>query len=60
MMNQNTPNDMIRIAATGTTIAGIKVPRSSDEDELAAAIEVSDDVEEAFAEEVVASVLAAV
>lgn len=60
MMNQNTPNDMMRIAATGTTIAGIKVSRLFDEDDVAAAVEVPDVTEEVFAEEAVASVLGVV
>lgn len=57
MMNQNTPNDMMRIAVRGTTIARIKVPRLFDEDDVAAAVEVPDDAEEVFVEEAVASVL---
>ena len=57
-MNQKTPKDTMRTAATGTTMAGIKVPRLFDEDDLAAAVDVSADAELVVAAEVATLLLA--
>jgi len=50
----------MKTAATGTMIAGIKVPRLFDEDDLAAVVDVSEEAGDVFAAEVGASLLATV
>lgn len=47
----------MRTAATGTTIAGIRIPRLLDEDDLAAAVDVSEEASDVFAAEVAATLL---
>lgn len=52
MMNQKSTKDMMRIAATGTTMAGIKVPKLLDEESLLAAVEVAAGADEDLVDEV--------
>lgn len=51
MTNQKSTKDTMRTAATGTTIAGIRVPKLLDEELLLSAVEVAEGVDEVLVDE---------